>query len=316
MTRAVHLIGEIPLPDTREVFLTISRTLGRSVSAYPDGRIASETDWEAWLADAILQIHRGSSVHSEAASLPYARDAHAAYDIFKALKSEGEIPVGRRMQVHFVPAVLYLWPGLDQRERRTVDEMFNAALKAELAAVAAYIPSGELTVQAEVSVPHLMDLTQRYTSPEREVILREAVTAVAQLVDGLPVDVEVRIHLCALDGARYQMRPDDLEIMVRFANELADACCPIRLIHMPVPLVHEDDSFFRGLRNLALPPDTELCLGLVHLSDGLEGALRRIALARLHADGFAIAARCGLAARPPEAIPGFLALQAEVAACA
>lgn len=45
---------------------------------------------------------------------------------------------------------------------------------------------------------------------------------------------------------------------------------------MPVPAARKDDLFFLPLRELKLPPSTELYLGVVHAADGVEGIKKRI----------------------------------------
>ena len=44
---------------------------------------------------------------------------------------------------------------------------------------------------------------------------------------------------------------------------------------MPVPRNRTDDAYFEPLRSLKLRPETELCLGLVHYTDGIDGTKQR-----------------------------------------
>ena len=60
-------------------------------------------------------------------------------------------------------------------------------------------------------------------------------------------------------------------------------------------------------------PETELCLGLVHFTDGLEGTRRRIAAARKYAKDFSIATECGFGRRKVETIPELLRIHAAAA---
>jgi hypothetical protein len=48
---------------------------------------------------------------------------------------------------------------------------------------------------------------------------------------------------------------------------------------MPVLRNRNDDAYFAPLRRLTPHPETELYLGLVHFTDGVEGTRRRIATA-------------------------------------
>ncbi len=82
---------------------------------------------------------------------------------------------------------------------------------------------------------------------------------------------------------------------------------------IPVPRDRDDDTYFAPLAGLQLPPETNLFLGLVHHSDGLEGGRRRIAKARRFVGNFGVATECGLGRRPPETIPDVMKLMAELA---
>jgi hypothetical protein len=80
-----------------------------------------------------------------------------------------------------------------------------------------------------------------------------------------------------------------------------------------VPRDRSDDAYFLPLRDLRLDPQTELCLGLVHHTDGVEGTTRRLATARRHAARFSIATECGFGRRDPATIPELLRIHAAVA---
>jgi hypothetical protein len=56
-------------------------------------------------------------------------------------------------------------------------------------------------------------------------------------------------------------------------------------------------------------------LGLVHLTDGLEGAKRRLAAARrvVDVDDFGVATECGFGRRPAETVSALLELHQQVA---
>jgi hypothetical protein len=102
--------------------------------------------------------------------------------------------------------------------------------------------------------------------------------------------------------------------MVDLANHLCrEVTRPIQLIHMPVPRDRSDDGYFAPLRALKLKPDTELSLGLVHYTDGIEGTRKRIATAQNYVKDFSVATECGFGRRPPETIPELLRIHAAAA---
>jgi hypothetical protein len=88
---------------------------------------------------------------------------------------------------------------------------------------------------------------------------------------------------------------------------------PINLIHMPVPRDRSDDAYFAPLKDLQLAPQTEIALGLVHMTGGLNGTKQRMATARRHLDRYAIATECGFGRRPPETMPALIQLHADAA---
>ena len=60
------------------------------------------------------------------------------------------------------------------------------------------------------------------------------------------------------------------------------------MIHMPVPRGRSDEAYFEPLKRLSLKPQTQLCLGLVHYTDGVAGTRARLATAKKYAQGFSI----------------------------
>ncbi len=102
--------------------------------------------------------------------------------------------------------------------------------------------------------------------------------------------------------------------MVALANAVfSNVTRPLKWVHMPVPRNRDDDDYFVPLRDLRLPSGTEFYLGLVHLSDGLAGATRRMAAAKRHVQNFGVGYECGLRSFSPETIWEMLALHKAVA---
>ena len=82
---------------------------------------------------------------------------------------------------------------------------------------------------------------------------------------------------------------------------------------MPVPRNRADDAYFQPLRNLKLRSETQLCLGLVHYTDGIEGTKKRIATAKKYVSDFAVGTECGFGRRDPKTIPELLRIHAQIA---
>ena len=131
----------------------------------------------------------------------------------------------------------------------------------------------------------------------------------------VPPDIELLYHLCYGDSNhRHVVEPTDMGDMVEFTNRVLERISrPVNLVHMPVPRDRADDAYFAPLTKLRLRPETELCLGLVHHTDGLDGAQRRLATARKFADRFAVGTECGFGRRNPGTIQELLRLHVAVA---
>jgi hypothetical protein len=80
---------------------------------------------------------------------------------------------------------------------------------------------------------------------------------------------------------------------------------------MPVPRDRSDDAYFAPIKKLTLAPETEIALGLIHLTGGIEGIKERMATARRYLRSFCIATECGFGRRDPATIPELLLLHAE-----
>ena len=102
--------------------------------------------------------------------------------------------------------------------------------------------------------------------------------------------------------------------MVEYENRMAvQLKRPIAQIHMPVPRDRFDDAYFEPLHGLNLNPETRVCFGLVHYTDGVEGTKKRLAAARKFVSNCAIATECGFGRRDPATIPELLRIHAEIA---
>jgi hypothetical protein len=127
--------------------------------------------------------------------------------------------------------------------------------------------------------------------------------------------VELGYHFCYGDNNhKHSLEPRDMSVMVDLANALIAALHrPVDFMHMPVPRDRADDAYFAPLAQLAIPPSTELYLGLVHFTDGEAGTRRRIAAASKVRTDFGIGTECGFGRRPSETIVPLLELHKKVA---
>src|SRR5438445_7835477 len=132
----------------------------------------------------------------------------------------------------------------------------------------------------------------------------------------VPPEVELGYHLCYGDAEHKHFKePEDALRLVQIANSLSSSLDrPLNWIHMPVPRERDDEAYFELLGVLRLGPETELYLGLVHLTDGVEGTWRRIRAARRFVSEFGVATECGWGRRARQAVPALLGLHKQLSA--
>jgi len=343
VSRSVHLVGSVPMTGAEEVFLSLSAVLGPYLKRLPDGETGERLNWVGHLesvfaanpalerTDELFRIHptatgwyryrlkRGKSLADlRFANLFYADNAIASYAVFRRLKAAGKIPNSVRFQVDFAPAHSVLWLFLVDELHVPVDALYNEALKREIERIAAAIPHGELAMQFDVASAVFARLERGepsgYGRTKDE--MQQAFSGIlVDLGNHVPPGIELLYHLCYGDNQhRHVVEPSDAGDMVEFANRvLSQVRRPVQLVHMPVPRNRSDDAYFAPLARLQRPPETELCLGLVHYTDGVAGTKKRLETALRHAKDFSIATECGFGRRQPETIPELLRVHAEVA---
>ena len=334
--RGVHLVGSVPLSNAEEVFRAASATLGDRLRRVPDGETGIRTNWIGWQINFLAQnphlevlppdpkayaplpsIRLRSPASPEDITfdrLGYADAAIASYAVFSRLKQAGVIHAHYRFQVSLPTPLAPVAAFVAPEDRSVVEPAYEKSMFAELDRITAAIPHNELAIQWDVAVEFGILEDIRFTaSPE---LKRGIVDRLIRLGDRVPADVELGYHLCYGDaGHKHFKEPEDTSKLVEVANAIsAGVGRTINWIHMPVPRNRTDDAYFAPLHNLQLHPETELYLGLVHFTDGVEGTRQRIAAAQRVVTNFGVATECGLGRRPPETIPDLLRSHSAVAA--
>lgn len=310
--------------------------LGARLRRVPDGETGERTNWIGWQFPVLaghpffetvppdpdaypalprVRLRPGVSPQEIAIGpLGYAEAAIRSYAEFARLKREGTLPQGYRFQVSLptplAPVHVFVMP----ESQAAVEPLYEARLLAEMDEIAAAIPHHELAIQWDVAVEMAIweGLWPAYFEDAHAGIIERLV----RIGERVPEDVDLGYHLCYGDWEHHHfIEPTDAGNLVEVANALsARVRRPIRWIHMPVPRARADDAYFAPLQGLELQPGTELYLGLVHASDGVEGAQERIEAARRFVPEFGVATECGLGRRPPGQIPALLEIHAVVSA--
>jgi hypothetical protein len=336
VARHVYLVGSVPLASTAEVFETVGAAFGARIRQIPDGEVGERSDWITHLVtlfrdnpafeetDEVFGVHSGAAKHRRYrlrpgvrpqdvafGNLGYAELALKSYDEFRRQRDAGKIAAGTRFQVDLVPAHSVLWLFVVEGEQPLIDPVYNAALLRELDGMLESIPHGDLAIQLDIASAVFARLERGQPTPygrtKPEMIERFS-SIIAGLADRVPADVRLLLHFCYGDANhRHAVEPTDMGDMVDMANALRRKLArPIDLLHMPVPRDRFDDAYFAPLRRLDLAPDTELCLGLVHYTDGIEGTRRRMDTARKYVRDYAVGTECGFGRRDPRTIPELL----------
>jgi hypothetical protein len=241
----------------------------------------------------------------------YADFALNSYQDFAALKKAGVIAPTTRFQVS-LPTPLAVPVIFMPDDHLAVEPAFRTMLLAEADRICATIPHDELAIQWDVA-PEL-GLLEGVWPTDLADVPGAIASRLADLGNHVPAQVTIGYHLCYGDlGHRHFTEPRDTRILVDLANRIAAGLSrPLNWVHMPVPRGRADTAYFIPLQDLALAPETELYLGLVHATDGLDGARRRIAAAASSRPVFGVATECGLGRREPASIPALLDLHRAV----
>ncbi len=325
--RDILLVGSIPLRDEATVFEALGRHLGAAAPRYPDGETGDRAGWVLWQAKAFRanplfertmvsasgrdweKFPIKAGVDDAALSfdtLGYAEAAIASWETFESLRRDGVIPAGTRFQVSLPTPVAIAQTFADRNQVPPVTAAIARRLDVELAEIFAAIPHQDLAIQWDCAIEPVVIAGGM---PDLVGGMRDHFLAsVPALIDRVPARAEVGVHFCYGDpGHKHIIEPVDLGICVDLANEtVRRAGRPIDWIHMPVPRERDDDAYFAPLADLELPEATRLYLGLVHLTDGVEGTKRRIAAASRYQADFGIGTECGLGRRAPETVPALL----------
>jgi hypothetical protein len=332
--RDVLFTGGVPIRPAAKVFEALAKHIGTLAPRYPDGDVAG---WQS-AATRTIAAHPALEPGLESTGSPggrmqtfsyrlkkgltakdlvlgpygYATTAAESYAEFKRLQDAGTVPAGTRFQVS-LPG-----PGtIGQHLELPVDDLLEisqAALGREIDEMLKTIPAGDLTVQIDFAGGDAEPEEYRrrpwaFDTPKQALLddlsLDQTVGSAAWIVERTPPDVEVGFHICSLWHHDTRGGQDN-EVLVDTANLLSEKITrPIAYIHIPIIPEHDKNSDYWPFQNLKLHPETRLNLGLINLSDGIEGARRRIEFAT-KAGGltdFGVAFYCGLGGRAAPGAP-------------
>lgn len=325
-------MGSVNYDDAETTIRTAGDLLGTRLRRIPDGEVGKRFHWIMFQPDVIGRAEGIERIGEEPIPFPAGIDARGLRIGEGVDAASIELPplgyaaaaiesyaVFTRLQVSLPTPLAVISSFFHGDDRAAIEPVYTSAIVRELDRILAAIPHEDLAVQWDVaSEMGIIGCAAGYGS------VMEAwwpgdpfdglVSRLVALVDAVPADVEVGVHLCYGDaGEKHFFEPRDAGNLVRYANAVVAASDrPLTWLHLPVPIDHDDEAYFAPLAGLA--PVDELYLGLVHREDGAEGAARRIAAAIPFAPEFGVATECGIGRAPAGSTEGILRTHAEIAA--
>jgi hypothetical protein len=339
MPDTVHLVGSIGLDGVEDVFSMVGPMLGRRLRRIPDGEPGPRRLWVSFQypllrsspflrPDPSGALRKTSGfpllcLAEDAApkdvsfgELGYAREARASYLDFVAARHRGDIAPGIRFQVCLPTPMSVVYAFCTARDIAAIEAAYETAMVREVSAICRHIPHPDLCIQWDVCHDMIIwDGQPQDQFPLVNVSKREIAARIARICASIPDDVELGFHLCYGDfGGKHFFDPVTARHLVDISNAIASAVRhQLAYIHLPVPLPRATDEFFAPMRDFKLASETEIYLGLIHVADGVEGARKRIELARKYVPRFGVATECGFArARKPDVVQRLLAIHADV----
>ena len=336
VARGVHLVGSVPLPSAEAVFRTVAGAIGDRLRRIPDGETGPRSDWIVWqlpifTSQSELEIvppapdswrplprvrlaENGQPDRVRFESLGYAEAAIASYRTFARLKRDGVIPVACRFQCSLPTPLAPVFAFVVREHQAVLEPLYETRLLAELQEIVREIPHDQLAIQWDTNFEFgmLEGVFPAWFADVKGAILERLLRLSRQV----PADVELGYHFCYGDVQhRHFVEPVDAGKLVEIANALsASLGRPLNWIHLPAPRARADAAYYAPLRDLRLRPETELYIGLVHHTDGVDGTRRRIDTASAFVPNFGVATECGWGRRPASTVGDLLRLHREVSA--
>lgn len=342
--QGAHLVGSVNYDDAETTMRRAAQFLGPLLHRIPDGEVGKRFHWimfqpdvlgrtdglervgeePVWLRDVDargLRIADGvSAADLRLPALGYAEAARESYAVFARLRREGVIAPGTRFQVSLPTPTAVIGAFFRGDDQTAFEPVYREAMYREVEEIAAAIPHTDLAIQWDCAVE--FNIIETHDRPGggkpwwQGDILTGLVERVADAIEHVPGDIHVGVHLCYGDVAeKHFVEPADTANLTTFANALVERVSrTLTWVHLPVPIDRDDDAYFAPLQNLALSPETEFYLGLVHREDGSAGANRRIHTARRHVGTFGVSTECGIGRAPEGVTDALLHTHADVAA--
>jgi SAM-dependent methyltransferase len=336
MASGAHLVGSVPLASPEAVFRAVADEIGDRLRRIPDGETGPRSDWIVWQLPVFTtqrqlevvppgpdswrplpRVRLADGARAESVTfgaLGYADAALSSYRVFARLKRDGVVPVACRFQVCLPTPLAPISAFVVPEHQELLEPVYEEQLLGELRTILQELPHDQLAIQWDTNFEFgmLEGVFPVWFGDAKSGILERLL----RISRHVPADVQIGYHLCYGDVQhRHFKEPSDASKLVEVANALAASLGrPLTWIHLPVPRERVDEAYYAPLRELRLRAESELYLGLLHHTDGVEGTRRRMEMAHRFVSGFGVATECGWGRRPAATIPDLLRIHAAVTA--
>ncbi len=325
-----YLTGSVNQPSVDETFTFVGERLQPGVARVPDGEPGERANW-VFTQAALFHEHPDlervpgedgepgdlvrprEGVDPNAVDFPvlrYADDARESYAAFRRAKDEGRLAADTRLLISIPTPLNTLSSFVAFEHRVALLPAYERATRVTVERIQAELPHDELAIQWDLPT-EVATIEGWFDNPfpSDEALLE----SIARLAAWVQDDVDLTFHLCygdskfgaspfmgepedpANDPGGRHIHPRDTSTIVAVANGLS------RLVDRRIDAIQAATvrtwtraAHWQPLAFLALEPETELFLGLVHTEDGIDGARQRIALAGRYLPRFGVSTECGL----------------------
>jgi hypothetical protein len=323
-----YLTGSINKPTVAEALRFVGSHLQPGVRRVPDGEPGDRANWVLTQTPYFLdnptldvvetggrrlaRLRPGTTAADvRFPAFDYQDHAIASYQLFAQSRDRGELAADSKFLVSIPTPFNAVNFFVDFDSQVEIARAYESPLADSVAAIQAAIPHADLAIQWDLPIE---DATIEGWFPNPYNDFEEIYAATARPASWVHDDVELTFHLCygdskfgaspfmgdppdeeaAARGGRH-IYPRDASVIVAVANGLSRHV-PRRIDAFQAATVTAWNrlAHWQPLANLAIEPETEFYLGLVHAEDGVDGARFRAALAANFLDRFGLSTECGL----------------------
>lgn len=328
-----YLTGSINVTTVADAFDLVGTRLQPGVTRVPDGEPGERANWVLTQADLFLnnptldvvdgtaRVRPGVSVAFD--EIDYHTVAAESYRIFLDARRRGVLAPDSRFLVSIPTPLNAVNSFVEFDSRVEVARAYEEALRPSVTALQEAIPPQDLAIQWDLPT-ELATVEGWFPNlyPDAEAIY----AATARLAEWVDEDAELTFHLCygdskfgaspfmgeppdaeaAARGGRHVL-PRDARAIVAVANGLSRHITRrIDAVHAATVATWTKRAHWQPLSDLALEPETEVYLGLLHAEDGAGGARARAALAAQFLSTFGLSTECGLGRHSPKQLAAVL----------